>query len=631
MLLVTVESISKQFGAEPLFTNITFGVDAGERIGVIGANGSGKSTLLKVIAGVEPADAGRIVTRAGARIVYLPQNPVMDADQTTLDYIFGGDDPRMQLLRAYETVSTQLQAQPDNSGLLAQLARLGEQIELADAWDVERQARDILSRLGIPNLTQPLGTLSGGQRRRVALAGALMQSTDLLVLDEPTNHLDADTIAWLEAFLKRSTAAVVMVTHDRYFLDRLVSRTIEIERGSVHYHQGGYAQYLQATIDRETAQRAGAARYVSIMRKELAWMQRGARSRTTKQKARIERFEDLQEQTPEQSSQELTFTVVSPQRLGKRVLEIEHVSKSFGSRQILHDISLSIGRGDRLGIVGPNGSGKSTLLNMLAGRLMPDMGEVVQGDTVRLAYYDQESSNLRAEQRVIDYLSDAADLIQSNDGAVVTAATMLERFLFPPALQYATIGTLSGGERRRLYLLRTLVFGPNVLLLDEPSNDLDIPTLNVLEDYLDGYTGTLVVASHDRYFLDRTVDLILAVEKDGRITSYAGGYTEYAEERAQRQATEAKQAPRRTPPPQVREQRPRTLTFKEQRELVGIEERIASLEDEQRELETALGEGGDNYAALQRTSERLAQLLLDLESAVERWAELSEIAEGSAK
>ena len=628
MHLLAVEAVTKQFGEKPLFEKVSFGVTLGERIGVIGANGSGKSTLLRIVAGAEAPDEGRVTQRGAARGVYLPQNPAMDPDQTVLDYLFNSDDPRMGLLRDYQAVVRGLDADPLSEQLRTRLQTSTEAIEAANAWDAERQASEILTRLGIADTGQRLGALSGGQRRRVALAAALMQQAELLILDEPTNHLDADTVAWLETFLARSPAAVLLVTHDRYFLDRLVTRLIEVDNGRVFHYDGGYADYLRARAERAETRQADAERYRSIMRKELAWLQRGARARSTKQKARIERIDQFQAEQPVESAAELSFTVRSPQRLGKRVIEAERVSKSFGAQPILRELDLTIGRGDRLGIVGPNGSGKSTLLNLLSGRIAPDSGMIVQGETVRLAYYDQESAGLDERMRVVDFLAEAAELIQSRDGALVTARTMLERFLFPASRQQTLIGSLSGGERRRLYLLRTLVFGPNVLLLDEPTNDLDLPTLAILEDYLDNFEGTLLVASHDRYFLDRTVQQILALE-DGAAESYAGDFSMYAEERKRREARRSTDERRQTVAParpQAQAARPRTLSYKEKRELVELETRIAALEEEQTQLNAAIASGGD-FDALRRRSERLAEAAAEIEVAFERWAELSTIAE----
>ena len=632
MHLLTVESVGKQFGESPLFTNVSFGINAGERVGIIGVNGSGKSTLLRIVAGVETADGGRIVRRNDAHVAYLPQNPQMEPDQTVLDYLFASDDPRMVLIRAYQAVVEALARAPDDPRLLDRMHGLAERIEIAGAWDVERQAREILTRLGIGDTTQQLGTLSGGQRRRVALAATLMQAADLLILDEPTNHIDADTIAWLETLLRRSPVAVLLVTHDRYFLDRLVTRTIEIDQGSVYEYEGGYAQYLAAKAQRAETARADAARYVSTMRKELAWLSRGARARGTKQKARIDRITELQDKPSSGGDAELAFTVKSAQRLGKRVLEVVGVSKAFEDRWVLQDVSLSLVRGDRLGIVGPNGSGKTTLLNLIAGRLEPDAGTVQRGETVRLAYYDQESAGLNERLRVLDYLKEAAELVQTTEGAVITASQMLERFRFPANVQWKQIGALSGGERRRLYVLRTLLFGPNVLLLDEPTNDFDLQTLAVLEDYLDDFDGTLIVASHDRYFLDRTANQILAIEPGGRAASYAGDYTAYAEERKRREDARKVEAPKKAAPPAPRppQTKARTLTFKEQRELAALEERIAEMEDEQKQLNAVLAAGTGTYEELRRSAEELAKISTELETAFERWAELAEIAEAAA-
>ena len=630
MHLLSVEAIRKQWGETPLFTDVSFGMVAGERIGVIGANGSGKSTLLRIVAGVEPPDSGRIVMRAEMSAVYLPQNPVMPAEQTVLDYLFSADDPRMRLLREHEALVDRLHQDPSDATLLTGLQELNDQIDVLDAWEVEREARTILTRLQINDTTQRLGVLSGGQRRRVALAAALMQAADLLILDEPTNHLDADTVAWLEALLERRAVALLMVTHDRYFLDRLVTRTIEVERGRVYHYDGGYAAFLAARAERAETQRADAARYKSVLRKELAWLERGARARSTKQKARIERIETLQAGSPQADESELDISVSSPRRLGKRVLELTGVTKRFDDRVVLRDLTLEIGRGERIGIVGPNGSGKSTLLNILAGTLNPDAGEVVRGETVRLAYYDQESSGLDIRLRVDEYLDEAAALVQSSDGSIITAAMMLDRFLFPPARQRAAIASLSGGERRRLYLLRTLIFGPNVLLLDEPTNDLDLPTLMILEDYLQRWEGTLVIASHDRYFLDRTVHQILALDNSGGATGFAGGYTAYAAARRRQEEVQppdqkrAKVSVAALPKPERR----RTLTFKERRELDSAEERIALLETLQRDLNEKIAAGVD-YETLRDLSSQLAQTSDELEALIERWAELSAIAESS--
>ncbi len=630
MHLLSIEAITKQWGETPLFTDVSFGMAAGERIGVIGANGAGKSTLLRIVAGVESADAGRIVMRAAARAAYLPQNPVMPADQTVLDYVFGADDPRMGLIREHQAIVDRLQAGSADVQLVARLQVLDDEIEVAGAWDVEREAREILTRLQIDDTEGRLGALSGGQRRRVALASTLMQPADLLILDEPTNHLDADTVAWLETLLTRRDVALLMVTHDRYFLDRLVSGTIEVDRGHVFFYDGGYAAFLAARAERAETQRADAARYKSILRKELAWLERGARARSTKQKARIDRIEVLQANEPRDRDAELDMGVSGPQRLGKRVLELGAVNKTFGDRVVLRDLTLTLERGDRIGIVGPNGSGKSTLLNLLAGKLEPDTGTIVRGETVRLGYYDQESAGLDDRLRVDEYLDEAAALVQTSDGSIITAATMLDRFLFPPAMHRARIASLSGGERRRLYLLRTLIFGPNVLLLDEPTNDLDLSTLMILEDYLQRFEGTLVVASHDRYFLDRTATQLLALDGSGGATSFVGGYAAYVEERRRQEEQSAQQTRGKTfETARVIPERPRTLTFKERRELGEVEQRVALLENRQRELNEEMAAASGDYATLQRLSSEWASSASELEALLERWMELSAIAEDS--
>ncbi|MBA3944082.1 MAG: ABC-F family ATP-binding cassette domain-containing protein [Herpetosiphonaceae bacterium] len=629
MHLLSVESVSKQFDDRALFTALSFGMERGERIGVIGVNGSGKSTLLRIIAGAETPDTGRVSINGSVRVAYLGQNPQMDGDKTVLEHLFAGEGERMQLVRNYEAAVLAVQQHPDDQAALLRLGELSERMELTGAWETERHAKTILSQLGIVDTDALLRNLSGGQRRRVALAAALIDPADLLILDEPTNHLDADTVAWLETELTRTPTALLLVTHDRYFLDRVVKRILALEGGKLWDSQGGYSEYVRRRAERVEAQATVDQRRSSILRKELAWMLQGAQARSTKQKARIQRFETMRDEPTAKSAAALSMTVPSAQRLGKRVIELKHVAKSFGGRQLFDDLTLTLERGERLGIVGPNASGKTTLLNMLAGRLTPDAGEVVVGETVRLAYYDQESTALNLDQRVIEYLEDEAPLVQTADGSIVTAAQMLERFLFDAKAQYARVGTLSGGERRRLYLLRTLLFAPNVLLLDEPTNDLDVETLAILEDYLDDWAGTLIVASHDRYFLDRTVDHLLTFDH-GVVVTFPGSYTTYAEARQgrkqpladERRPGLARSAPSKAAP---MSSKPRTSSFKAKRELDILEARIAELEATQARLNARLAEGSGDYQELEQMSNELVETNTVLEDAMERWVELSEL------
>jgi ATP-binding cassette subfamily F protein uup len=631
MNILSVEDISKQYSDRPLFTNVSFGLDKGDRVGVIGLNGSGKTTLLRVIAGIEPPDTGRVVVANGVRVAYLSQNPLLDDQQTVLDAIFASPAPMIQLLRVYEQTSAALAHSPDNTQLLAELDALTVQMDALNAWEAEAAAQTVLSQMGLAEyVASPVGLLSGGQRKRVAMAQALVDQPDLLILDEPTNHIDTETIAWLESYLTRFSGSLILVTHDRYFLDRAATRMVELDRGQVTAYVGNYASFLEQKTEREARAAATEEARQNLLRRELAWLRRGAQARTTKQKAHVQRVYDLMDQRPDNRPGAVSVDIAS-RRVGKRMLEIHNVSKRFGDQVLIKDFSFDLRRDDRLGIIGPNGSGKTTLLNMIAGRVTPDAGQISVGETIHLAYYDQESAGLDETQRVIDYVREAAELVKGASGAMVAASQMLERFLFPPDAQWALIGTLSGGERRRLYLLRTLLIAPNLLLLDEPTNDLDIQTLTVLEDYLETFNGAVIVVSHDRYFLDRTVQHLVAFEAEGLLREYPGGYSDYALYRAQQQALQSAPAKPRASgsvkTDATAPQRPRRLTFKEQRELADLEQRIADLEEQKTTLAHQLNNAGDDYQSYQRLAENLAQLDASLEMAVERWAELAELAE----
>ena len=631
MNILSLEAINKQFAERPLLEQATLGLEAGERVGVVGVNGSGKTTLLRIIAGAEQADSGRISMARNLRVAYLPQNPQLDPSLTVLEQIFQGDTSEMQLLRAYEQAAAALAARPGDGALQARVAELVGQMDASDAWGVENDARTTLSRLGISELGAKIGTLSGGQRKRVAMASTLINPADLIILDEPTNHIDIDTVAWLESFLARTSSALLLVTHDRYFLDRVVTRMLEIDHGRVYSYPANYSRFLELKAERAEQQAADEARRQTILRKELAWLRRGAQARTTKQQARIDRIGTMQADQPPPQESALEISVAA-RRIGKRVIELQQVGKRFAERTLVRDLSLSIGPRDRVGIIGPNGSGKSTLLNMIAGRLQPDSGSIVVGETVHMAYYDQESVGLDESQRVIDYVKEAAELVRTGEGALITAAQMLDRFLFAPAMHYTPIARLSGGERRRLYLLRTLLAAPNVLLLDEPTNDLDIQTLAVLEDYLDEFPGALITVSHDRYFLDRTAERLLVFEGAGAVTEYPGNYSTYAErqeaENARAAAAKPALAPAKStaPPPE----RPRKLSFKEARELQELEKTIAQLEAQQAQLQAKIGAVTGDYQALQQLTATLDTVSSQLEESFERWSILAEIAEGGS-
>jgi ATP-binding cassette subfamily F protein uup len=635
MNILSVENSSKQYGERPLFNEVSFGLEKGERVGIIGVNGSGKTTLLRIVAGEEQPDSGRVVTARGSRVAYLSQNPLLQDDLTVLETIFADDTPVNQLLRAYEQTSHALARSPDDRALLTRLDDLTLQMDTLNAWDAETAAHAMLTRLGLADyLDSAVGILSGGQRKRVALAQALLTAPDLLICDEPTNHIDTETITWLETFFQRSTLALLLVTHDRYFLDRVVTRMLEIDRGTVYSHSGNYTAFLEHKAAREAQAIAEEESRQNLLRKELAWLRRGARARTTKQKAHVQRVHNLMEQRPDAPQAGLNIDAAA-RRIGKKVLDVEHISKRYDGAPLISDFSLSLRADDRVGIIGPNGSGKTTLLNMIAGRVEPDNGQVVVGETIHMGYYDQESEELDDSLRVIDYIREAAEQVRGADGALVSAANMLEQFLFPSRQQWARISTLSGGERRRLYLLRKLMFAPNLLLLDEPTNDLDIQTLTVLEDYLDTFKGAVITVSHDRYFLDRCVQRLLVLSDDGSgtIREYPGGYSVYEEFRAQEEQEAAPAKSARPARPAPREQqaeaddKPRRLSYKEQRELRSLEQQIDKMETRKADLTEQINlAGSSDYQRYQQLAEELHQLEAELETAVERWAELAELA-----
>ncbi|HWI63406.1 MAG TPA: ABC-F family ATP-binding cassette domain-containing protein [Symbiobacteriaceae bacterium] len=633
MNIVSVESVSKAIEEKVLFTQLTFGIGEGERIGLIGVNGSGKSTLLQTIAGRIAPDAGNITYRTGLAVEYLAQTPEFDPAATVLQTVFRGDSPAIRLLREYEQTLADLGAHPGDSRLQARLSDLQLAMDAQGLWSLEAQAKAVLTRLGIHDFAQTVGTLSGGQRKRVAMARALISPADLLILDEPTNHIDNDTVAWLEEYLARFTGALLLVTHDRYFLDRVVSRILELDGGRLHSYQGNYGDYLEQKAARMEAEAAREDKRQNLLRRELAWLRRGAKARSTKQKARIQRVEALQDDRP-RSAEGTVEIAVSAHRLGKRIIEMNGVSKSFGERTFIRDFSYNLLPGDRIGVIGPNGSGKSTLLNLISGRLAPDSGDIVTGQTVRLAYYDQESGEMDPAQKVIDYIKDVAEVVRLPDGGTITAAQMLERFLFPGRVQHTAIGKLSGGERRRLYLLRTLMGEPNVLLLDEPTNDLDIQTLTILEDYLEQFPGVVITVSHDRYFLDRVVDQLFAFEGDGRVRRFIGGYTDYQEERRTEEAaaTEAARSaarPKAEAPAEEPRKRAPKLSFKEQREFETIEDEIATLEQQVADLKAAVEAAATDHVRLQELYTRQIECETELNRKLDRWAELTELAEAA--
>ncbi|MFN3979748.1 MAG: ABC-F family ATP-binding cassette domain-containing protein [Caldilinea sp.] len=622
MNLLTIEGISKQFSERLLFDGASLLINEGDRIGLIGVNGSGKSTLLKIAAGLEAPDSGSVWTPGGVRIEYLPQEPLLDDNLTVLETIFRSDSPQMRLLRAYEQVTARLERHPNDAALHAELHALSAEMERTDGWTAEANAKSILTRLGVTNFDDRVETLSGGQRKRVALARALIDRADLLILDEPTNHIDAAAVAWLEEYLATTPGALLMVTHDRYFLDRVVNRIVELDRRQLVSYPGNYSHFLAARADRHERLAEAEAKRRNLLRRELEWLRRQPMARGTKQKARKERVEEMMQIQYDSGADRVAIALAS-RRLGKKVLTARGLVKRFGDAAVVDGVELHLEPGDRIGILGPNGAGKSTLLDLLAGKLQPDSGVVDWGDTVQIGYYDQRSADLKDHMRLLEFIEQEAPLICTKEGERVEAAQMLEWFLFPRPMHYARIGSLSGGERRRLYLLRTLIHQPNVLLLDEPTNDLDIETLAVLEEFLDHFTGALIVVSHDRYFLDRTVDFLISMEGGRLGPRYPSPYEVFVRMQTPvAVALTAKAAPLRRKPPSDR------LSWKEQRELESLEAQIAELEDRKFLLLDEINQIGDNYQRLQDLSIQVAALETTLEAALNRWFELSAKAEG---
>lgn len=629
MNLITLEQVSKQFSERQLLDGVDLLINVGDRIGLIGINGSGKTTLLRIIAGLEPPDAGTVTVWGGVRIQYLSQEPKLDENQTVLDCVLDGEAPQLRLLSQYRQASVHLQQTPQDPHWQERLTELAGEMDRTGGWTAEADAKAILTRLDVDLFETKIGALSGGQRKRVALARALIDPADLLLMDEPTNHIDADTIAWLEEFLASLSGGLMMVTHDRYFLDRVVNRIIELDRRKLINFPGNYSRYLELSQERKERLAAAERKRQNLLRLELEWLRRGVMARGTKQKARKQRVEELQRLSYDKGENTVALALAS-RRLGKKVLEARDLSKSYGDNVLFREVDFSLIPGDRIGIIGPNGAGKSTLLDILAGETTADSGDVTWGETVHLGYYDQLSRNLDLSKKVIDFIHDRAPLIRTKDGERVEAAQMLEWFLFPRPQQQAYIHALSGGERRRLYLLSVLALQPNVLFLDEPTNDLDIQTLTVLEQFIDHFAGCLVVVSHDRYFLDRTVDF-LATFEDGSFSSrYPAPYSAYQAERRKAQAertAEIEPVPIRKKP----ESRPkmdnqsRKLSWKEARELEGLENTIDELEARKAELGREINEAGGDYVLLQKLVDALKLVEVELDAAIQRWLELSEL------
>ncbi|ACD90552.1 ABC transporter related [Chlorobium limicola DSM 245] len=629
MVLLTVEGLSKQYGLKKLFEDVSFGIDDKDKIGIIGANGSGKSTLLKILAGVETPDNGRVTVTNNRKIAYLPQESPYNPEDTVLEAVLKSGDNVMQLILDYELACRELETgHSDDPELIERVSHLSHELDITGAWELESNATVVLGKLGLQDVTAKMGTLSGGQRKRTALAHALVTLSDALILDEPTNHLDADSVEWLENYIRRYQGAVILITHDRYFLDRVANRMFELDGRTARTFAGGYASYLQQKDELEQQEQREDRKRQALIRQELDWMRTGCKARTTKQKARMQRAEELV-YTPGKEQQKEFEIGFGADRLGGMIIEFHQVSKSYGDKKLLRSFDYMLQKGDRIGIIGPNGSGKTTLFDMITGRVQPDSGHIDIGKTVKIGYYDQESRELDDDKRVIEFIQEEAEQIKLKDGQVFSAAKMLERFLFAPSTQYSYIRTLSGGERRRLYLLKQLIGSPNVLLLDEPTNDLDIPTLRVLEDYLDNYQGCLLVVSHDRYFLDRTVEHVFVFEDDGRIRRYPGNYSVYLELKSKytdRDVTKsAKKETAKETPVAASVSRQRKLNSKEKRELEQLEAWIAEAEARQAAIGNELNAASSDFPLVQKLTEELRRIQKEMDGKMSRWTELAEL------
>lgn len=622
--MITIENLSKTYGEKQLFQNISFTIAEKERVGLIGVNGTGKSSLLKIVAGIDVPDSGEIVMPKDYKVAYASQSPTLDENLTVLDQVFEGDAPVLKTVKEYEKTLMELEDNPNNAGIQEQLYEIQKKMDAVDGWDVGTNAKTILTKLGITDFNKKIAELSGGQKKRVSLAQVLIREADLLILDEPTNHLDYESVKWLEEYLSRYSGALLLVTHDRYFLDRVTNRMFELEGGNLYSYKGNYAAFLEAKAIREENEAATLDKQRNLFRRELEWIRRGAKARTTKQKARIDRFETLDNQISSVKTSEKLDISLSGSRLGKQVFELKNANKSYGPHIILKDFDLLIKPGDRIGIVGKNGTGKSTLLNTLAGRLPLDSGEFIMGQTVKVAYYTQENDDMDENKRMIEYLKETAQVVSTSDGKTISAAQMLERFLFPSFTHGTPIRKLSGGEKRRLYLLKILMTEPNVLLLDEPTNDLDTQTLTVLEDYLEEFPGVVITVSHDRYFLDKVAEQLLILKGEGKIDSFYGNYTELLESQSAKPETKPV-AEKKVEPEKQKKKR---LSYKEKLEWESIDDNIEKTENRLKEIEDEMALTGSDFERAQVLMKEETELNNHLEHLIERWSYLSELAEG---
>ena len=590
MNILNIEHISKIYGEKVIFDDVSLGIHSGDKIGVIGVNGTGKTTLLKIIAKINEPDKGQIICGNGIRVSYLPQNPEFPKKQSILEYVMDGKEHQ--------------------------------------DWKTESEAKTILTKLGIYDFDEGCDHLSGGQKKRVALARTLVDPTEVLILDEPTNHLDNDMVLWLEEFLNSFRGVLIMVTHDRYFLDRVTNKIVEIDKGKLYEYDTNYSGFVELKVQREEMELATERKRQSLLRVEMEWMKQGIKARGTRQRARTERFEELKNAKGPSMQQNVEMDSISS-RLGKTTIELEHISKGFGDKHLINDFSYIVLRDDRIGFIGPNGCGKSTLMKMIMGILKPDEGNITIGDTVKIGYFAQENEDMTGDIRVIDYIRNVAEYIQTTKGQA-SASQMLDRFLFPPELQYTPLDKLSGGEQRCLYLLKVLMEAPNVLILDEPTNDLDIQTLTILEDYLDTFAGIVITVSHDRYFLDRIVNRIFAFEEGGHLKQYEGGYTDYLEKVkpiAKQEKSKLEKKENNGKKFRKEHQKKLKFTYKEQKEFETIDDDIAKLEEKIEQLDEEIMENATNSGKLAELTQQKEETEEALNKKMDRWVYLNDLAE----
>ena len=632
-MILTIENLCKTYGEKVLFNNVNFSLSDGDKVGIVGVNGTGKSTFIKVIAGIVPKDSGTITTGKNTKISYLEQDKVFEPEHTVLMEVFKGTQPLMRALYDYELALQASQKNPQDIDLQKKIITLSSKIDELNGWQLESDAKTILTKLGIMDFSAKTKTLSGGQQKRLALATALIQPCDLLLLDEPTNHLDSETIAWLEEYLRKLKTALIMVTHDRYFLDSVATKILELDKGNSYIYTGNYTQFLELKNQRLEREEASEQKRQNFLRNELKWIRRGAQARSTKQRARIQRFEEVKNQKVNIDHSKIEIGMATS-RLGRIVIELENVNYAVDDKTIVKDFTYTVLRNDRIGILGPNGSGKTTLLNIIAGKLAPTSGTVTIGQTVKIGYFTQKNVAMDEKLRPIEYIKEEANYLTLADGTKLSASQLMERFLFPGTLQWTPIAKLSGGEKRRLYLLRILMSAPNVLLLDEPTNDLDLETMSILEEFIDNFNGAIIFVSHDRFFIDRLADKVFVYQKDGSLRQYPGGYSYYKgieeqEQQTMQAQTQQSMPKKETKPTKTREKAnaPKKLSFKEQREYDEIEAVIAETEGELKVVQLQMTQNASDYGKLNELTKEETRLQEKLDYLMERWAYLEEIVE----